>query len=316
MCIEDRRSTREMAGRPAPKLASVSLPALTSRSSLLLAGSIAAPAFVASFLVQQSRRLDYNPRRHPVSSLALGPQGGQQERDLLHHRNAPPARCREVGPHCEPGPQVPDGPGDLGGGRSRTLGVRPFHDRPSQRISTRHTPKLRIHQHPAAPHTAWQPSPSSSAFPSPPQSVPPKRSSAGNWAGPPTALCQQPSRSSPWCAPTVASIPTHRVGRQRRRLAARRHCGRAGMGEQSLPTDAAALITGSTQFARTYESPSVSGRCEPWEGWSHTWRYARLGCRCMRKGSSMSTPCCLKRKVSATVYRHSSRTPRLLSSGA
>jgi len=79
MCIEDRRSTREKAGCLAPKLAFVRLPALTSRSSLLLAGSIAAPAFVGSFLVQQSRRLEYNPRRHPVSSLALGPQGGQQK---------------------------------------------------------------------------------------------------------------------------------------------------------------------------------------------------------------------------------------------
>src|SRR6478672_947581 len=79
LCLEDRRSTGEKAGCSPPKLASVRLPALTWRSSLLLAGSIAAPALVGSFLVQQSRRLEYNPRRHPVSSLALGPQGGQQK---------------------------------------------------------------------------------------------------------------------------------------------------------------------------------------------------------------------------------------------
>jgi hypothetical protein len=54
------------------------MPSAASYRSLLLAGSCAAPVFTASFVIQQSLREDYDPRRYPVSSLALGPGGGQQ----------------------------------------------------------------------------------------------------------------------------------------------------------------------------------------------------------------------------------------------
>ncbi|HEV7145543.1 MAG TPA: DUF998 domain-containing protein [Pedococcus sp.] len=54
------------------------MPSAASYRSLLLAGSSAAPVFMASFVIQQSLREDYDPRRYPVSSLALGPGGGQQ----------------------------------------------------------------------------------------------------------------------------------------------------------------------------------------------------------------------------------------------
>jgi hypothetical protein len=54
------------------------MPSAASYRSLLLAGSAAAPVFTASFVIQQSLREDYDPRRYPVSSLALGPGGGQQ----------------------------------------------------------------------------------------------------------------------------------------------------------------------------------------------------------------------------------------------
>jgi len=54
------------------------MPSAASYRSLLLAGSAAAPVFTASFAIQQSLREDYDPRRYPVSSLALGPGGGQQ----------------------------------------------------------------------------------------------------------------------------------------------------------------------------------------------------------------------------------------------
>src|SRR6478735_4158751 len=54
------------------------MPSAASYRSLLLAGSSAAPVFTASSVIQQSLREDYDPRRYPVSSLALGPGGGQQ----------------------------------------------------------------------------------------------------------------------------------------------------------------------------------------------------------------------------------------------
>ena len=54
------------------------MPSAALYRSLLLAGSAAAPVFTASFAIQQSLREDYDPRRYPVSSLALGPGGGQQ----------------------------------------------------------------------------------------------------------------------------------------------------------------------------------------------------------------------------------------------
>jgi len=41
-------------------------------------GVVAGPLFVASFLVQGAVKPDYDPLRHPVSSLALGPSGWVQ----------------------------------------------------------------------------------------------------------------------------------------------------------------------------------------------------------------------------------------------
>jgi len=45
---------------------------------LLRCGVVAGPLFVATFLVEGARRPGYDPRRHPVSSLALGPGGWVQ----------------------------------------------------------------------------------------------------------------------------------------------------------------------------------------------------------------------------------------------
>jgi len=45
---------------------------------LLLSGAIAGPLFVVAFLFEGATRVDYNPLRHPVSSLALGDSGWMQ----------------------------------------------------------------------------------------------------------------------------------------------------------------------------------------------------------------------------------------------
>jgi hypothetical membrane protein len=45
---------------------------------LLACGVIAGPLFVVSFLVHGALKPDYDPMRHPVSSLALGPYGWVQ----------------------------------------------------------------------------------------------------------------------------------------------------------------------------------------------------------------------------------------------
>ena len=50
---------------------------------LLRCGAAAGPLFVATFLVEGAARVDYDPRRHPVSSLALGPRGTVQVANFL-----------------------------------------------------------------------------------------------------------------------------------------------------------------------------------------------------------------------------------------
>jgi hypothetical protein len=57
------------------------MPWLTSR--LLAGGAIAGPLFVATFLVEGATRANYNPLRHPVSSLALGESGWTQVANFL-----------------------------------------------------------------------------------------------------------------------------------------------------------------------------------------------------------------------------------------
>jgi hypothetical protein len=51
-------------------------PAARARSRRLLrCGLAAGPSFVTAFLIEGGLRADYQPLRHPVSSLALGPRG-------------------------------------------------------------------------------------------------------------------------------------------------------------------------------------------------------------------------------------------------
>ncbi|GLX00425.1 DUF998 domain-containing protein [Microtetraspora sp. NBRC 16547] len=47
-------------------------------SAYLLCGAIGGPLFVVAFLLEGATRADYDPLRHPVSSLALGPYGWMQ----------------------------------------------------------------------------------------------------------------------------------------------------------------------------------------------------------------------------------------------
>src|ERR1700709_256024 len=50
----------------------------TTTRMLLRCGAAAGPVFVASFVVQGALRDSYDARRHPISSLALGPHGWVQ----------------------------------------------------------------------------------------------------------------------------------------------------------------------------------------------------------------------------------------------
>src|SRR6478672_6436559 len=51
----------------------------TPRAALpYLCGAVGGPLFVVAFLVQGAVRPGYDPMRHPVSSLALGPSGWTQ----------------------------------------------------------------------------------------------------------------------------------------------------------------------------------------------------------------------------------------------
>jgi hypothetical protein len=52
-------------------------------TALLLCGAIAGPLFVVVFLLAGTTRADYNPLRHPVSSLALGEHGWVQTANFI-----------------------------------------------------------------------------------------------------------------------------------------------------------------------------------------------------------------------------------------
>jgi len=49
----------------------------------MLCGIVAGPLFVLAFLLEGATRADYDPLRHPVSSLALGPAGWTQTANFL-----------------------------------------------------------------------------------------------------------------------------------------------------------------------------------------------------------------------------------------
>ena len=51
--------------------------------TLLACGAISGPLFVVAFLVEGATRADYDPLRHPVSSLALGDYGWTQTANFL-----------------------------------------------------------------------------------------------------------------------------------------------------------------------------------------------------------------------------------------
>ena len=51
--------------------------------ALLACGVVAGPLFVVAFLVKGFTRADYDPLRHPVSSLALGDHGWAQTANFL-----------------------------------------------------------------------------------------------------------------------------------------------------------------------------------------------------------------------------------------
>ena len=52
-------------------------------TALLVCGAIAGPLFVIAFLIEGATRADYNPLRHPVSSLALGDNGWTQTANFI-----------------------------------------------------------------------------------------------------------------------------------------------------------------------------------------------------------------------------------------
>ena len=68
------RGGRTASGRPQDRRAKVAMKTRT----LLACGVIAGPLFVGAFLLEGATRADYDPLRHPLSSLALGDFGWTQ----------------------------------------------------------------------------------------------------------------------------------------------------------------------------------------------------------------------------------------------
>jgi hypothetical protein len=50
---------------------------------LLACGVVTGPLFVATFLVEGTIRADYDPSRHPISSLLLVPSGRAQTANFM-----------------------------------------------------------------------------------------------------------------------------------------------------------------------------------------------------------------------------------------
>jgi hypothetical protein len=50
---------------------------------LLVCGAIAGPLFIVAFMIEGATRADYNPLRHPVSSLAIGEDGWTQTANFI-----------------------------------------------------------------------------------------------------------------------------------------------------------------------------------------------------------------------------------------
>jgi hypothetical protein len=55
----------------------------TVTKALLRCGALAGPLFVSTFTIAGRRREGYDPRRHPVSALALGPGGAVQRANFI-----------------------------------------------------------------------------------------------------------------------------------------------------------------------------------------------------------------------------------------
>jgi hypothetical protein len=53
------------------------------RSARILCGAVAGPLFVTAFTAIGAARRGYDWRRHPVSSLAIGPRGWQQRANFI-----------------------------------------------------------------------------------------------------------------------------------------------------------------------------------------------------------------------------------------
>lgn len=94
-----------MTRSPADRKATVSRPQPLDRI-LLGCGVAAGPVFIATFLATGAVRADYDPMRHPVSSLALGPGGWMQQTNfclngILYIAFAA-GLVRTQGRHCAP----------------------------------------------------------------------------------------------------------------------------------------------------------------------------------------------------------------------
>jgi Protein of unknown function (DUF998) len=75
------------------------------RKALLGCGALAGPLFVTTFSIAGARRRGYDARRHPVSALALGPDGSVQRANFvaagaLYLAGAAGLRKRQSGPRA------------------------------------------------------------------------------------------------------------------------------------------------------------------------------------------------------------------------
>ena len=101
---------------------------------LLRCGVVAGPLFIMTFLVEGARRSGYDPRRHPVSSLALGPGGWVQAANFAITGALYLALAAGLARTPDPDAGTRAGPVLIGAAAVGLLGAGVFTTEPGQRV--------------------------------------------------------------------------------------------------------------------------------------------------------------------------------------
>jgi Protein of unknown function (DUF998) len=167
------------------------------------------PLFVATFLAEGARRPGYDPRRHPVSSLALGPGGWVQVANFTITGVLYLALAAGLARTPDPAADTRAGPVLIGAAAGGLLGAGAFTTDPVSGYPPG-TPDTPAATALVVPCMTWSPRRRSSGCPQPPSVTRERFSAMATAAGPPTRLGPRWS-----CSPASGWPARHSVRRRR-----------------------------------------------------------------------------------------------------